>query len=140
MKVLFDTNVIIDAVTLRDYEYKDSQELIRYVLQGKIVGVIAAKQVTDIYYILRKYVDNVNKRKEIIRLMLDSFEVIPTLKSDLSYCLNSEISDYEDAVLDEIAKVNCIDYIVTNNVTDFSSSKTVIFEPKQLKLLIGSTS
>lgn len=136
MKILFDTNVIIAAMTTRDYDFKDSQELIRKVIVGEIQGAITAKQVTDIYYILRKYYDNEEKRREAINLIIDSFEVVPTLKSDLKYCVKSKISDYEDAVLDEVAKVNCFNFIVTNNTKDFYNSKSAVLTPKQLNELI----
>ncbi|MCQ3034687.1 MAG: PIN domain-containing protein [Bacilli bacterium] len=132
MKVLFDTNVIIDAMTARDYSFKDSQELIKKVIIGEIKGAITAKQITDIYFILRKYFDTEEKRREAINLIIDTFEVVPTLKSDLKYCVNSQIADYEDAVLDEVAKVNCFNFIVTNNIKDFHHSKTAILTPNQL--------
>ena len=134
MKVLFDTNVIIDALTERYNEYSYSQNLLLKVVDQKIEGYICSNQVTDIYYILRKYFDE-NKRRRIIKNILETFNVLPLLPSFLSYSVYSEISDFEDSVIDEIAKVNMIDYIVSNNTSDFINSKSIIINPKDLSVL-----
>jgi len=136
MKYLIDSNVIIDALTERDNDYHASREVIRQIMLKKIHALITAKQITDIYYSLKKYIPNEEKRRETINLIMDSFDVLPTLKSDLKYCIKSTISDYEDAVLDEVAKTNCINYIITNNNKDFKNAKTAILRPEEfLKLL-----
>lgn len=136
MTVFFDTNVILDALTQRDLNYKPSQRLVRYAASGRIKGFISAKQVTDLYYSLRKYCSSEEQRKSIIKTVIDTFEVIPTIKSDIAYCLSSKINDLEDALLDEVCKVNCIGYLVTNNVKDYKEAKSVIFSPEDLLTLI----
>ena len=70
-------------------------------------------------------------------MICETFEIIPLLNSYLSYCLKSEIADYEDAILDEAAKVNMIDAIVTNDIKDFEKSSRVIFSPKNLYTLLS---
>jgi len=134
MKVLFDTNVIIDAIAERYSDYDYSQKLINKVVDGEIDGYICSKQITDIYYILRKYFDE-KRRRLIIKSILETFKVIPLLPSYLSYCINSKIDDYEDSIIDEVASVNMIDFILTNNINDFSNSKAVIISPKELYTL-----
>ena len=137
MKVLFDTNVIIDAVTLRYNHSIYSQKLWIKAIDGKIQGYICSSQLTDIYYVLRKYVDEATKRK-IIRAVLSSFTVLPLLPSFTSYCVDSDMEDYEDAILDEVAKVNMINYLVTNDEKDFQKAKSTIITPKNLDLLISA--
>ena len=134
MKVLFDTNVIIDAIAERYSDYDYSQKLINKVVDGEIDGYICSKQITDIYYILRKYFDE-KRRRLIIKSILETFKVIPLLPSYLSYCINSKIDDYEDSIIDEVASVNMIDFILTNNINDFSNSKAVTISPKELYTL-----
>ena len=51
IKVFLDTNVIVDALTLRDYDYRPSQKIIRHIVAKNIRGYICSKQITDIYYI-----------------------------------------------------------------------------------------
>ena len=131
MKVLFDTNVIIDALTDRNEESKYSRRLLEYVAVKRIDGYICAKQITDIYYVLRKYFDE-DKRRALIKTLCKVFNILPLLSGSISYCLNSNIKDYEDAIIDETAKINAIDYLVTNNEKDFENAKAAIIRPKEL--------
>ena len=73
----------------------------------------------------------------IIKSILETFKVLPLLPSDLQYVLNSKINDFEDAILEEVAKVNMIKSIVTNNKKDFKESTLTIYSPEELNLLTG---
>lgn len=136
MKVLFDTNVIIDLLVNRTDHYSDCRFLLNKVISEEIEGFVSSKQVTDIYYILRNYIHDNKSRIEIIRLICETFKVLPLLPSDIKYCLNTDFDDFEDAVIEETAKVNLINYIVTNNKKDFAKSKLVIASPNELKQLL----
>lgn len=138
MKVFFDTNVLIDAFTCRDYDYKNQKQLLRYVANEVIEGYISSKQITDIYYILRKYISSETEKRRILRVILEQFETLPCLKSVCEYCLKSNIEDYEDAIIDETAKIFNVDYIVTNNKADFNNSKCIIISPKELVQLLDT--
>ena len=136
MKVLFDTNVIIDAVTERYSNTKHSQRLWIKAINGDIEGYVCSNQLTDIYYVLRKYVSEEVRRK-ILKAISDSFTVLPLLPSYTSYCINTSMTDYEDAILDEVAKVNMIGFLVTNNEKDFKKAKSTIISPKDLDCLLS---
>ncbi len=136
IKVLFDTNVIIDALTDRGEYYNYSQKLLLLVADEKIDGYISSKQVTDIYYIIRKYF-NEKQRRATIGTLLNVLKVLPLLPSDVKYCINSKMDDYEDAIIDETAKVNMISYLVTNNIKDFNNSKSIIMTPKDLYTIVS---
>lgn len=138
IKVFFDTNVIIDAFSSRDYNYRDSQRLVFKAINKEIDGYISSKQITDIYYILRKYVSNESVKRQIIKDIIDSFNVLPLLYSDVSICLKSDIPDYEDAIIEEIVKVNCIPFIVTHNIKHFEKARTMVLSPSDLIQLIDS--
>ena len=128
-KVFFDTNVIIDAITGRDSNYRDSQTLMVKAAKKEIKGYISSKQITDIYYILRKYTKDEAKKRAFIKLVSESFEILPLFPADVSYSLNSKIDDYEDAILDEAAKVNCIPFFVTNDSEHFKNANSVVMNP-----------
>ncbi len=137
MKVFLDTNVLIDAFTERDTTYKSSQKILRYVAAGVITGYITAKQVTDFYYCVRKYSESELQRKRLIKIMLDIFEILPTMKSDIRYCLSYPIEDLEDALIDEMCNEHCIDYLITHNKKDFKDAKSVVFTPEEALEIIG---
>lgn len=54
MRLLFDTNIILDIALKRDPFYKDSAELLKLIDTEKITGFITATTITDIYYIAKK--------------------------------------------------------------------------------------
>lgn len=138
MKVLFDTNVIIDAFTMRDYDYKNSRDLLLKAANKEIDGYISAKQITDIYYILRKYISDDKVKKNIISDLCSIFTVLPILPSDIKASMHTEIKDFEDAVIEETAKVNMVQYIVTHDRDHFTKSKLVICSPHDLLTLVNS--
>ena len=138
MKVLFDTNVIIDAFTCRGNEYKHARELVLKAVDEEFQGYISSKQVTDIYYILRKYYQSEEQRRFAIKTIMSSFTVLPLLPSDLNYSITNEMIDYEDAVIYETAKVNMVNSIVTSDTKHFKNTKAFIYTPKELVELLNS--
>lgn len=136
MKVLFDTNVIIDALIRRE-DSNFARRLIQLASIEEIDAYICSKQITDIYYILRKYVTSEEKRRSYIQTILETFKLLPLLPSDLKYCLKTKMNDFEDSLLDEIASVNMINNMVTNNIKDYKNSKSIILTPKQLLDLVA---
>ena len=131
LKAFVDTNVIIDAFTQRDYSYGGSISFLRQIIKGSVTGYICDKQITDLYYVLKKYVNDESVRRKMITSITNTFEILPLLKSDVLACLNTDMNDLEDAILDEVAKVNVIPYFVTNNVKDFKNSKVPAITPEQ---------
>ena len=131
IKIFLDTNVIIDALTLRDYDYGPSKAVLYNVVKGKVTGYICSKQITDIYYIFRKYYKKESEIMTSIKKIVSFFEILPLFKGDILACLNTKMSDFEDAILHEVAKVNMIPIIVTNNINHFKECQTMVLTPQQ---------
>ena len=125
MRCFFDSNIIINAFKNVDENVEAERELLYDATIGKIEGVISAKQMTDIYYVLRKYVREDFRRREVISILLDSLEVVPVDKELLNSCLWSHVSesDYEDNIIIECAKRTNVDLIVTNDQNGFVYSE-----------------
>lgn len=139
MKVLFDTNVIIDIFTLHDRDYYNSRNLLKYILNGSIDAYICIKQISDIYYIFRKYFQDESKRREALEMILETFKIVQVTKGDYLYCLKSDFEDLEDCLIDEVSSVNMIKAIVTNDKTGFFHAKSTIFTPKDLLTIMEAT-
>ena len=131
IKVFLDTNVVIDALTLRDYDYGPSKAVLYNVVKGAVTGYICSKQITDIYYIFRKYYQNEDDIRTGIKKITSFFEILPLFKGDILACLNTEMPDFEDAILYEVAKVNMIPIIVTNNINHFKGCQKMVLTPQQ---------
>ena len=47
------------------------------------------------------------------------------------------MTDYEDALLDEIAERSGMDYIITRNINDFSGSQVRALAPEEFLLFLN---
>lgn len=130
MKVLIDTNIILDVLCKRQKFYKDSSMVFKLCEVKKITGIISALSIPNIIYIMRKELDG-----EKIREILDSLSLIfsiADLKSDdLKKAAVMDFSDYEDAVQSVCAVRMKADYIITRNIRDFTGSKVIAIKPSE---------
>ncbi len=55
MKIMCDTNVIIDVLLEREPFVEDSCKILKLCEEHKIDGFVSAASVTDIFYLVRKY-------------------------------------------------------------------------------------
>lgn len=128
MKVLIDTNVILDVLTKREPHVQLSSQFLR-LCGTKVTGFITASQTTDIFYMLRRYGTDAQSAKDILKMLTDNVKVLDIINADVQNALNSEMTDYEDALLACCAKRQKADYIVTRNDKDFKKSEIPVLTP-----------
>ena len=131
MKVLIDTNVILDVLCKRPDFYEDSSEIFKLCEVKKISGIISALSVPNIMYILRKELEPDQIRKILEKLML-IFSVLDLTANDLTKATDLGFRDYEDAIQSVCAARIKANYIVTRNVKDFAESKVSAITPRAL--------
>ncbi|MGN1417406.1 MAG: type II toxin-antitoxin system VapC family toxin [Oscillospiraceae bacterium] len=131
MKVLIDTNVILDVLCGRAEFLEASSKVWKYCEVDKLTGVISALSVPNIVYILRKELDP-DKTKEIIDRLLLIFDVVELTAEDLRKAAEMKTADYEDAVQMCCAERINADFIVTRNIRDFVSSPVPAVKPSEL--------
>lgn len=139
IKILFDTNVIIDAFTKRENYDVASSNLFFRALRNEINGFVATKQITDIYYILRRYITDKDKRKELINIIIESLYLIDLNKEYIWASKDYQGIDFEDNVLLTIAYNEKMDYLVTNNKKHFVNNKVKIVTPSELEIILNKT-
>ncbi len=123
MKVVFDTNVLLDSILNRPGR-QDALKLLMAVSEEKILGIVTANSITDIYYLARKGIGDQASREAILDL-LSMFDVAPVDGEVCSMALNEPMSDYEDAVLAVCAAREEADYIVTGDQGFLNSASPV---------------
>lgn len=131
MKVLIDTNIILDVLCDRTEFLEASSRVWKYCEINKLSGVISAISVPNIVYILRKELDP-DKTKEIIDRLLLIFDVAELKAEDLRKAAEMKTSDYEDAIQMCCADRINADFIVTRNIRDFVSSPVPAVKPSEL--------
>lgn len=137
MRVLLDTNVIIDVLAKREPFYRDALMVLRYSEMGRITGIITASCVTDIMYILRKYLQTPQLRKSV-QSLVSILDVCDVTKEDILQAFASEMADYEDALQAQCASKSDTQYVITRNTKDFANSPIKAIEPHKFLALLNS--
>lgn len=135
MKVLIDTNIVLDVLCRQSNFYENSAKVMKYCEVNRITGVISALTIPNIVYILRKELD-VQKTKEIIGKLQLVFDVADLKAGDIKMALAMDFSDSEDALQSACALRIKADYIVTRNIKDFTKSCITAIQPDELLEII----
>lgn len=136
MRVLIDTNVLLDYIANRTPYADAAEQIIMLCKDNKIEGCIAAHSMMNIFNILRKNM-TVSERKDILFYLSQIAEIIGIDKQKiLNSISNEDFSDFEDCLQAECAKSFSADWIVTRNIKDFESSAVKAITPDEfLKIL-----
>jgi predicted nucleic acid-binding protein len=132
MKILIDTNVVIDILLKRQPYYEDAT-LISILLEKSILeGYISASAITDIYYIISKDLKDKKKSLEKIKDLLNIIFIASVNESNIYEAIDSDWNDFEDSLQYVVGKEIDVDYIVTRNIQDYEKSFIKIIEPNIL--------
>ncbi len=132
MKIVFDTNVILDVLGERMPFAAISTEAMAVVEREGIVGAMTANTITDLYFLLQKRHMQPDAIKDALMDLMDAIDVLDTTRELCSLAFTSPVSDFEDAVLVESAKRWSADCIVTRNTGDFAASPIEAITPDEL--------
>lgn len=136
MRILADTNIIIDVLTSREPWNKSAEKIFLMAANHTIEMYITASSATDIYYLIRKHLHNAETAKVIMGKLFSLTGILEVTANDCMEALASAISDYEDAVVEKVAHRNDIDYIVTRNIKDYQAGDTKIILPDDFIKLV----
>ena len=131
MKILIDTNIILDVMCDRKGFVEDALKVFRFCETRRLTGCISALSIPNIVYIMRKQLDR-EKIKEVLVTLTSLFSVIELKESDLLKATDVNFSDYEDAIQAVCSMRIKSDYIVTRNVKDYKNSKVPEVTPAEL--------
>ena len=131
MKILIDTNVILDVLCNRTDFVEDSLKVFKYCEVNQITGCISVMSVPNIVYIMRKELDS-KRIKEILTVLTSLFTVVDLREADLLKAADLDFADYEDALQSVCATRVKANYIVTRNIKDFKNSPVPAIKPSEL--------
>lgn len=131
MKVLIDTNIIVDVALDREPFFAESDRILRFVEEGKIQGYASASTFSDLYYIIRRDKGR-DWTLDFLRQLATFCQVAAVDDSIISMALACNFKDFEDAIQYSTAVINRVDAIVTRNPRDFPVTTPRIVTPNQL--------
>ena len=122
MRVLIDTNVILDILQKREPFFTDSYRALRRALENDAECLISASAATDIFYVLRKSLGSAQQAKEHVDQLAQVVSFADVQGMDIHTALMRAMPDFEDAVVDAVAERSGASYILTRNIKDFTGS------------------
>jgi predicted nucleic acid-binding protein len=139
MRVLFDTNVIVDLLLDRDPFSEAAATLTARVERGTLAGIVCATTITTVYYLVAKAA-NAEFARAQVRKLLELFEIAPVTRPVVEAAFELPFGDFEDAVIHEAAREALAEAIVTRNLSDFSKSSLPIYDPVELISVLAAAS
>ena len=133
-KILLDLNIILDFLNKRD-DHLSALSVFDLCIRGELKGYVSSHEITTLSYFLEKQGYKRRKRNLVINQLLDNLSVLTAHEKILRDALLSEIDDYEDAVIDELAEDEKVDCIVTRNLKDFKKGKNKVLTAREVLAL-----
>ena len=100
-------------------------------MEGEIETMMSAGAVTDVYFVLNKYLHDADTVREKIFVLGNLVKICKSTPEDITSALILFIPDFEDSVIAAIARREKADYIITRNEDDFTNSPVPAVSPAQ---------
>jgi predicted nucleic acid-binding protein len=130
MKLFLDTNVMLDFLGERDPFYISAAKIATLADKRKIKIVASALSYATLSYFLTKYY-GLEKTKDKLRKFKVISEICELDALIIDKGLNSDFSDFEDALQYYSALRTDSDIIITRNGKDFKKSQIPVMTPDE---------
>lgn len=131
MRLFLDANVVCDALFEREPWKADAEAIVAQARDRKLIGIVSALTVANIYYIGRKLFDRA-RAAATVRKCLDAFEIGPVDHDCIASALARKGSDFEDDIQLVVAMTAGADGIVTRDAIGFRGSPIPVYTPIEL--------
>jgi len=136
MRVLLDTNVVLDVLLAREPWRADAAAVWQASDDGHIVGYLTASTMTDIFYLARRLA-GLDVAQTSVRVYLEAFEICAVDRQALEQAAALPGSDFEDNLQIACATTAGLDAIVTRDKDGFQAMTTQVLTPAELLAKIG---
>lgn len=131
MKVMIDSNVILDVLLERENFVEESYKILSMCEEHHINGFVSASSVTDIFYLVRKYTHSTKLAYNAVGKLLEIVKVCDVTNNDVLTAFQKKAKDFEDCLVSVCAKSNNCNYIITRNKKDFESFEVETLTPTE---------
>ena len=132
MKLMIDTNIVIDVLTNREPFSESSIKVLQLCENQTLQGFISASSVTDVFYLLHRHLHNNELAYQKLGYILEIVGVLPVTPYDVMDAFLKKASDFEDCLLTVCALANNCQGIVTRNQKDFAGFGLDLFSPDEI--------
>ena len=120
-RLMFDTNVLLDALNSLRSQSKEALEVLRLCNTGEAMGMVSPGSLKDIYSILTKQFDEVHARKAV-RALMGLLVILPLEAKACIGAIRSSEPDFEDGLVRAAAELSDVDFILTRDAAAFRTS------------------
>jgi predicted nucleic acid-binding protein len=138
MKVLLDTNVVLDVLLQRGAWLAEADAIWQASVDDRLESCITTSSLTDIYYISRRLVGE-QAAREAVRKCLDVLTILTVDKDTLEQAHALAVADFEDALQVSAAARNGLDALVTRDPDDFAACPISVLSPTDLVTQLRQT-
>ncbi|MCI6815667.1 MAG: PIN domain-containing protein [Treponema porcinum] len=128
-KIFVDTDVILDLLARRIPHFHFSAVLFTFAEMKKLELYTTPLIIANTFYILRKQLGN-ESAKNVLRKLRILLHIIDSTESIIDKALNSDFSDFEDAIQYYTALEYGIPVILTRNIRDYKKASIVVQTPE----------
>jgi predicted nucleic acid-binding protein len=132
MRVLLDTNVVLDVLLSREPWLADASALWQATDEGRLTSFVTATTLTDIFYVARRTVDLAHAR-QAVQVCLEAFEIVPVDRGALERAQQLSSPDFEDNVQIACAEAGKLEAIVTRDLVSFAASPLPVWSPAECR-------
>ena len=132
MKLLIDTNVVLDVLLRREPFFGKAAEVLNLTQREDVREYVSASAITDIYYIANKQMKDRAAVRDLLNRLLMLVSVAAVSEQEIRNALHLEWADFEDSVQYSVALLNEMDGIVTRNPGDYQEADVQIWLPEQI--------
>lgn len=134
MKLLIDTNIILDVLLKREPFCQSGVNILTLAGREDIDEYVSASAITDIYYIAYKALKDKRAVRTLLNQILKVVSVAGVTENEIRKALELEWNDFEDSVQYSVALLDNMDGIVTRNPHDYKNSEILVWLPEELLL------
>jgi predicted nucleic acid-binding protein len=131
MKILLDTDVILDFFFDRQPFSEDAAKILSLCESGKITGFITPVIISNLYYILKRAAPH-DKVIEKLSQLIEIVDILPMNRKIVMKALQSAFKDFEDALQNFTAENHEeVKLIITRNIKDYKQSSIRVLTPSE---------
>ena len=137
MRILLDTDVLIDVALGRRPHSVSSGRLLDYLEQRPDVGHVAWHTIANFYYLVSSARSD-QKSRSFIDSLCSFVGIARTSSESLRYALSLDMKDFEDAMQVATAAACKAEVIATRNLKDYTGSPIRAASPREvLEVLVS---
>jgi predicted nucleic acid-binding protein len=130
MRLLLDTNVVLDVLANRQPQVKESAAVLTFIEAGHATGLLAAHSVTTLHYLLHKHLGP-KKTAAAIADVVNLLRIVPVDHETILLALSLGWRDFEDAVQAAAAIRAKATHIITRNPKDYRNLSFPVMLPEE---------